>query len=120
VKLCRVRQRKTWRKVGSTLLLQSLNLERQDIFAEGYKLLKVIKFSKLPPPQQIVQISHENISNGILHRSTCTTLSHCAPHNLHCLSSFLPLCLPNFLFRRLVPEPKLKHQSCSCIPNPCQ
>ena len=54
MKLCRGRQRKIWRKVGSTLLLQLLNLESQDIFAEGYKLLKVTKFSKLPPPQQIV------------------------------------------------------------------
>ncbi len=45
MKLCRGRQR----KVGDKLLLQSLNLESQDIFAEDFKLLKVTKFAKLPP-----------------------------------------------------------------------
>ena len=35
---------------------------------------------------------------------TCTTLSHSPLHNLHCLSSFLPLCLPNSSFRPFVPD----------------
>ena len=45
MKLYRGRQR----KVGNKLLLQSLNLESQDIFAEDFKLLKVTKFFKFPP-----------------------------------------------------------------------
>ena len=37
MKLCRGRQRKTWRKVISELLLQ-LNLDSQEILAEDYNV----------------------------------------------------------------------------------
>ena len=51
---------------------------------------------------------------------TCTTLSHSPLHNLHCLSSFLPLCLPNSSFRPFVPDRNLNNNLVPGSPTPCK